>query len=83
MKYSDPQVWNKSRNDMSRYMGFTAPLMADALGVKCASPFLETAFLQWALSTVKQDCVGEREVGIFWRSVRYFLQIIQFLENAV
>ena len=48
---------------MSRYMGFTAPLMANALGLKCASPFLETACLQWALSTVKQDCVGEREVG--------------------
>jgi len=61
---SDPALWAARRREMAGDMGFSAAGLGRGLGVECASPYLEHGFVQWALGTSKEDCVGEREISL-------------------
>jgi len=53
-------VWIEKRNQLAEQMTFSTPAMAAAMDMKAHSPFLTQSFISWAISTTKDDCVGER-----------------------
>ena len=55
-------TWSQKRNQLAEQMTFSTPAMAAALHMTVLSPYLTQLFLQWALTTTRDDCVGERYI---------------------
>ncbi len=61
--WSAPEpAWSLKRKELCAGWFFSAPVLAKALRLKLASPFLDPDIVQWALTQGKAACVGELEL---------------------
>jgi hypothetical protein len=61
----DNDIWVAKRNELALTMNFSTPELAEAMGLKSVSPFLEQSFIDWVTSsTTRTDCISEMPIEL-------------------
>ena len=61
---TDETIWTTKRNALATTMNFCTQKMAKAMGLISESPYMEQSFIDFAVTTSRADCVGERMIEL-------------------
>lgn len=61
----DEAMWKEKRDKMCAQWTFATTDIAKSYGVQVSSPYMDTAFVEWAVSsTNRSDCIAERSIRL-------------------
>ena len=60
----DTSLWKEKRDGIGKKWNFATPKLASKYGIEAHGPFMDENFVAWALTTNREDCIGERPIKL-------------------